>query len=148
MADGLYPTFDVPDIEEESEDNQHYYPSVLFDWETGDFALDGGGNLVESDGVTAWKQWCIKCLYTEREELIAYDEDYGVEFDDALQSNDREAIESDLEETITDALMEHPCTDSVTNYLFSWASDGVTVSMTVVGVDLNELPLKIEVSRG
>lgn len=147
MSEGLYPTFEVPEIPDETEDGQHYFPSVRFDWETGDFVLDGSGNLVESDGITAWRQWCIKCLYTEREQFIAYSADYGVETEDTMQLNDREAIESDLESTFTDALLQHPCTDSVTDFAFSWSSDSVTVALTVIGVDLNELPLKIEVTR-
>lgn len=132
----LYPTFDMPEIVEQSvtEPVPRYGKSWLFDFEKGDFVLDGAGRVVEADGHTAWVQWCVKTVLTERFAHVIYSTDYGTEIEQALKQPSRRAVEAELERVITEALLVDPRTERVTDFAFEWDGDIVKVSFTVVPV--------------
>jgi len=140
MADkNLFPVFDVPEINTPAPaEEQKYKPSVYFDYELGDFRRDGANKLVAADGKEAWKQWCIKTVLTERMERMAYSSDIGIELDDALKQADRQAVESALERTITEALMVNPRTEYVRGFQFTWASDSLYCEFIVKGKEWEE----------
>lgn len=62
----LFPVFDLPEIPDNPEYDERYYPSVYFDFETGDFLRDGAGRMIASAGREAYMQWCLKVASTER----------------------------------------------------------------------------------
>lgn len=130
MSKNLFPTFEMPDINplNNSGNQIKYGRSWYFDFETGDFVKDGGNHIKESDGHTAWIQWCIKTCLTERFAFLAYSDAIGVENEEVKQQPNRKASESVLERTITEALLADPRTDSVQNFSFKWSGDEVYIS--------------------
>lgn len=132
----LYPSFEPPIIVEQEQPQlaPEYPKSYLFDFEKGDFVLDGAGRIVIADGYTAWVQWCIKAVLTERFAYLAYSGNYGVEIDEALKQPTRAAVETEVERTITEALLADPRTYAVRNFLFKWRGNELYVSFTVIPV--------------
>jgi len=131
----LYPKFDMPDLVEAVEDTSIAYPkSYLFDFEKGDFVLDGAGRIVIADGHTAWAQWCVKTVMTERFAYLVYSRNYGAEVEQAIKQPDRALVEMEIERTITEALMVDPRTELVRDFAFRWYADELYVSFTIVPV--------------
>ena len=46
----LFPVFDLPEIPDNPEYDERYFPSVYFDFEMGDFLRDGAGRMIASGG--------------------------------------------------------------------------------------------------
>lgn len=140
----LYPTFEPPTIVEQEQPQlaPEYPKSYLFDFEKGDFALDGAGRIVIADEYTAWVQWCVKTVLTERFAYLAYSWNYGVEVEQAIKQPDRALVEMEIERTITEALMADPRTELVRDFSFKWHADELYVSFTIVPV-IGE-PVRIE----
>lgn len=132
----LYPAFDMPEIVEQQQTQlePEYPESYLFDFEKGDFVTDGAGRVVVADGHTAWKQWCIKAVLTERFAYLIYGWDYGAEIENALKMPSRAAVEMEIERTITEALLVDSRTETVRDFSFKWAGDQLWVSFTVIPV--------------
>ncbi|GAW28970.1 DUF2634 domain-containing protein, partial [Carboxydocella sp. ULO1] len=102
----LFPTFEMPElVEQETESAPNYGKSWLFDFEKGEFVLDGAGRVVETDEHTAWVQWCIKTVLTERFAYLIYSTDYGTEIEQALSQKTRRTLEAELERAITESLL-------------------------------------------
>ncbi len=143
----LYPKFDMPDLVEAVEDTSIAYPkSWLFDFDTGDFVLDGAGNVVEADGLTTWAQWCVKAVLTQRLAFVVYNWDYGVDLENVMKQPTRAVTEAELEKEITEALMTDPRTAEVKNFTFEWSGDELTVSFIIVNAA--GVPAEIRVGVG
>ena len=120
MAKDLYPVFDIPDLDEsEQEETEALKAGPLFDYEIGDFVLDGQNRVVYVDGRDNYMLWCLKALRTQLGACGAY-EGFGIDFDGAQDQATREAVQSAMERTITEALMENEATDSVHDFVFDW----------------------------
>lgn len=131
----LFPTFEMPAIVEQEPSIEPKYPkSYLFDFEKGDFVRDGTGKVLTSDGHTAWVQWCTKTLLTERFSHLAYSFNYGVEIEKAVKEKSRKTIETEIERTITEALLIDPRTESVSDFSFEWNGESLFVSMLAIPV--------------
>ncbi|GAC41251.1 DUF2634 domain-containing protein [Paenibacillus popilliae] len=131
----LFPTFDVPALVNAAADNQVQYPqSWLYDFENKRVVMDGSGRAVMVDGLTAWAQWCIKAASTLRFTHLAYGPDFGTEREGAWRQPTRKATESELERTITEALIVDPRTDTVRDFAFTWSGDELLVSFTAIPV--------------
>lgn len=142
----LFPVFDVPEINPPTQPEQeHYRPSVFFDFETGDFARDGANRMVEASGKEAYEQWCTKIVATERDAFLAYSTNIGVEMEYADAQPDRESAEASVERTIIEALEVNPKTEYVRDFKFSWNGTELTVSFAVKGRDLDEIRLSTAV---
>jgi len=139
----LFPVFDVPEIETEDQTkNPIYKPSVYFDFDTGDFKLDGAYRMTVAGGKEAYIQWCRKVVATERDACLAYSTDIGIEGDAALAQGDRAAVESALEKTITEALMVNSHTEYVRNFEFEWdGGDSLKITFTVKGREWEEVEI-------
>ena len=131
MANELYPVFDIPDIDETDAEKEEeaLKAGPLFDFEIGDFALDGQNSVVFVDGQDLFMLWVVKTLKTQ---LGAYRSYYGfgIDQEEAEDQPDREAVESALERTISEALKRNPQTEEVDNFLFDW--EGSTLYATFV----------------
>ncbi len=132
----LYSTFDMPEIveQQQTEPAPQYGKSWLFDFAKGDFVTDGAGRVIEADGYTAWAQWCVKAVLTERFAYLVYSSDYGTELEQAMRQPSRAAVEAELERVITEALLVDPRTERVTDFSFEWEGDAVRVGFTVIPV--------------
>ena len=141
----LYPAFDMPELveQQQTEPAPKYGKSWLFDFKKGDFVLDGAGRVVEADGHTAWVQWYVKTVLTQRFAHVIYSFDYGTELEEALKQPSRKAVEAELERAITEALLADPRTEMVRDFTFEWEGDIVKVSFTAVPV-IGE-PARLEV---
>jgi hypothetical protein len=141
----LFATFDLPEIPDDQEYDERYRQSVYFDFEKGDFRRDGANRMVASDGREAYMQWCLKVAETERDSCLAYSTDIGTEFEDMEELPDRESRESEIERTITEALLVHPATEYVRDFAFSHAGDETEVTFTVKGFPWEEAVLNITI---
>ena len=132
----LFPVFDMPELVEQArpKPEPEYPESYLFDFEKGDFVVDGAGRVVIADGHTAWKQWCIKTVLTERFAFLAYGWDYGVELEEALKNPSRAIVEMEIEKAITEALVIDDRTELVKDFTFKWSGDQLWVNFTVIPV--------------
>jgi len=141
----LYPVFVVPELveQQQTEPAPKYGKSWLFDFEKGDFVVDGAGRIVIAEGYTAWVQWCVKTVLTQRFAHVIYSFDYGTELEEALKQPSRKAVEAELERAITEALLADPRTEMVRDFTFEWEGDIVKVSFTAVPV-IGE-PARLEV---
>lgn len=141
MADELFPTFDVPEVDEEEEEyDVEYKRSIRWDPELGDFVRDSSNRLVECDGYEAYMTWCYKMVQTQRDSHLAYTEEFsgsdlGVEMEETSHEDDRETVESMIERTMTEALEINPRTEYVGNFVFSWEGDDVHCEFIVKGID-------------
>ena len=135
MAD-LYPTFEVPSIVDESENTGIIYrPSVFFDFETGDFRMDGNGRLQVATEFEAWEQWCMKTVRTQRFAWLAYTDNMGVEMIEAFAEPTRATQQAAMERTIKEALLADPYkrTLDVRDFQWKWITDAVEATFKIVG---------------
>lgn len=126
----LFPTFEMPELveEQQTEPEPEYGTSWLFDFDRGDFVVDGAKRIVQADGHAAWAQWCVMAVLTQRFAYSVYSNDYGAELDEAVQHDDRKAVEADVELAITETLMVDPRTKLVRDFEFRWEGDQLFVS--------------------
>lgn len=142
----LFPVFNVPEIQVQTQPkNRRYKSSVYFDFEKGDFRQDGAYRLVASTGKEAYMQWCIKVVMTERDAFLAYSTDIGVEAERALRQEDRAAVESALEKTISEALMVNTHTEYVRNFEFRYDKDELHLKFTVKGKEWEEETIGVSI---
>lgn len=140
----LFPVFDVPELETQTQDqNRSYKPSVFFDFEAGDFRRDGAYRMTTATGKEAYMQWCRKVVMTERDDFLAYSTDIGIEGEEALAEGDRAAVESALEKTITEALMVNTHTEYVRDFEFTWSGDELRMTFTVKGKEWEETAVSV-----
>jgi phage baseplate assembly protein W len=132
----LYPTFEVPSLVEQQriQPAPKYGKSWFFDFEKGDFLLDGAGRVVQTDGHTAWAHYCVKTVLTERFGYLVYGPGYGCELEQARRQPSRQAVEAELERVITEALLADPRTEMVRDFSFEWQGDEVYITITAVPV--------------
>lgn len=135
---GLYPVFQVPAILEETQKNEGIYKgSAYFDFEQGDFRLDGGGRMVPSSGFDAWKQWCVKTIATQRGAFCHYTSGLGIDGEQAMAQQTDALQQAALEATIKEALLADPYgrTVDVRDFAWSCSADSLHMGCTIVGQD-------------
>lgn len=136
----LYPSFEVPEeMVEETETEEQDVPAPLLtpmiDFETMEIAISPTGAIKMASDHDTYKQWVMKCIMTERYEYFAYSTDFGVETEDIIRSDyPRDVAESEIQRTITEALMVDARTVSVDNFTFEWRGDSVWVSLEVESI--------------
>lgn len=144
----LFPVVDIPDFEEDEDDYEtEYKPSLRWDLEKGDFVRNAENRVKESEGLEAFKVWCVKTVMTERYSCLAYDDDMGTEMDEARQEDDENATELAMERTIEEALSAHPLTESVEGFSFVWEADAVRVSFTVVAIGWESFSVEVVLDK-
>ena len=143
----LYPTFKMPKmaLRQRKPVEKTYQQAPMFDYETGDFVRDGANRIVMADGKEAFMEWCLKQCVTERSSRLAYSDKLGVEIVKATAgASDPAAVQSDIERTITEAIMVNPATEYVRNFEFSWnGGENLAVSFSVKGKEWDEETLQI-----
>jgi hypothetical protein len=94
----------------------------LFDFELGDFVVNAAGQIVMTDGYTAWKQWCIKTLMTQMAAYAIYPRMHGMDISVIFRNRPRPVIESDLTHRIRYALTRTVRTVDVIDFSFDWTA--------------------------
>lgn len=128
-----------------------YRPGVAFDEKTGDFIRDGRNRLLDSTGIESWQEWVKNCVQTERYKHLAYNTDYGVEWDKVFAAESREEAESIMTRQITEAVMADPYgrTAYIDALEYSWtAADSVEVTATIVGIDDITIDITLYITKG
>ena len=145
MADNnLYPVVDIPEYEEENEEyDTEYKPSVAWDLEKGDFVCESPFCMLKSEGLEAYKTWCVKAVATERYSCLGYDDDIGAEMEDAMKEEDDTAVELAIERTIEETLMVNPRTESVEDFEFEWEPSVVHVKFIVYAIHWEKFDLEV-----
>lgn len=142
---GLFPAADLPEFEEEEDSyDSEYRPSFAWDLEKGDFVLTKSHGLSQSEGIEAYKTWCVKTAVTQRGSCLAYDDDIGVDMEEALAEENEDAVELAIERTIEEALMVNPRTESVEDFEFTWGPDFLHVKFLVTAAGYGEFPVETD----
>lgn len=131
MANQLYPVWEIPTLTTTNEDAERVFkPSPLFDFDIGDFVRDGANRVVMVEGRDAYILWVLKTLKTQQGACLSY-MDAGIDSEDAMSETSREAVQSAFERTITDALLRHPCTERVFEFVYEWDADALSITFVV-----------------
>ncbi len=93
MAD-LFPFFEVPKVISSDEITAKQFKGIYFDFEKGDYRLDGAGRIETAAPYDVWVQWCLKTVYTQRWAYLGYSDIVGVELEEAFKQDDRASKES------------------------------------------------------
>lgn len=145
MAQSLYPVFSIPDLDVSSAEQAKVLKAgPLFDFTTGDFVLDGQNRVVYVDGSDSYTLWVLKTLNTQYAACAAYP-DYGIDAEEAMQQPDREAVQSALERTITEALSENPATERVSDFSFTWEGSDLNVRFVIKPYEWDALDINMKV---
>lgn len=135
----------------ESEKPVGYRNGLSFDYEVGDFRLDGRHKILDSDGIESWKSWCINCIRTERYKHLAYGTDFGIEWEAVFAANSHEEAESILVRQITEALLADPYerTEYVETVEIEWTGpDAMTVKVVVHGMYDATIDITAYITKG
>ena len=141
----LFPVFEVPKVIDSGESSAKQRSGIYFDFEKGDFKLDNGGRIETASPYEVWVQWCLKTVYTQRWAYLGYSDQIGVETEEAFNQESREAIESYIEYTISEALLADPYsrTKRVYDFNFNWETDSVEVIFIVSGIWDNDYTMTV-----
>ncbi len=134
MTQQLFPVFAVPPLPAATERAKPVSgTSWQFDFEAGEFVVDGSGHLVEVDGETAWAQWCIKAALTERLTYAIYGPNFGAEIDRVHHSPNAETARAEAERALTEALLADDAgrTAQLSGFVFVQAGDELRVECDV-----------------
>jgi hypothetical protein len=145
----LFPTWPMPQTQTQIATTRPpvaYPPSPAFDFNKGDFVLDGAGRLIVLDGYAAWGQWCVKAALTERATYPLYTPAYGANLAAIGQAPDHLHAESVAQAEISGALLADPRTQSVDQFAFVWNGDQVLVSFVVTPTVGTSLPITVQLS--
>ena len=141
----LYPVFELPTSYGTFEEAQRSYsPAPMFDYDAGDFVRDGAHRVVYGDGREAYREWCMKILHTRQGGALAYASmGLGGEFSPTLQN--RLAYQTQYTREVTEALKQHPNTEAVRDFIFSWIADEMHVKFTVQGQNIAAFDIEMNV---
>lgn len=155
MPDNLFPLgYDEQELAEDDiveEAAIGYQNGPAFDDELGDFLRDGGNRILDSDGIDSWISWCKNCIATERYKHLAYDDDFGIEIEAAMNAESREEAESILTRQITEALMADPNgrVEYVEQLDFTWtAADAVEITAIIHGINDVTIDVTAYITKG
>lgn len=152
--DALFPAAIADDTTPEEnigitdEDFTGYKPGPYFDGD--DFLRDGAHRIVEATGADEWKEWCEKCLLTERGSTIYYPDIFGIRTVEAFGTSDRDLAENILSREIREAMEKDPYQrlKQVDSIEYAWGVDSVEVYLTMTGVDGSTISIKRTLGGG
>ncbi len=126
---------EVPEfLEEDGEYDTQYKRTVRWDMEAGDFVRDGANKVQGCAGEEGFQSWCYKTAMTER-----YAVEIGAEMEEAMDDDEADIVESQVERTITEAIGVNPRTEWVGDFEFIWDADVMHCTFYVKGVGFDEL---------
>lgn len=88
-----------------------------------------GKKVTEKEAIKCWIWNCIK---TERYKYAIYSDQYGVELEQYIgQVPEREYIQTDIQQDITDALMQNQYITAVHDFNITFGDDDINIALTV-----------------
>ena len=143
-TDNLFPEDMENELDVDYDDSETvigYKKSPQFDMERGEFLMNGSGQILSSDEVNAYVQWCEIIIATDRYKHDAYTDDIGIDYEAIFAAYDKEEAETIIESEISEALMCDPYgrTLYVQNLEFEWIGpDELNITVEIMALD-NEL---------
>lgn len=99
-------TFPIPSI---ARNNITKYPKTLaFDFEKGEFKVNGKGDLMFASPEETCEAWCHKAINIERYSKLSYSNNLGIETNPLELYDSTEAKESWLIRTVTETFFADP----------------------------------------
>jgi Protein of unknown function (DUF2634) len=132
----LYTTFTMPRIVSATDallPPVQYLPAPGYDFRTMSWMVDGAGNPIIVDGYTAWEQWCIMTLMTQRYAYRVHRRRHGTELNLVLRMLTRQDTEAMAVHVIRTSLTTDRRTKDVRNFAFDWS---VAPDTTLVTCDI------------
>lgn len=128
----LFPTGSLETTTLTDSTNVDYKGSYAIDFETGEFIKNSDGTIKVLDAFEAYIQWCQLAMMTTRYKYIAYSSKFGKDSID--KSVDKKAMELELIRVTREALMVHPMTSNVDNFIFEWKDSEVYYTYEVITI--------------
>lgn len=126
----LYPTTTaVVNVANESTENFIQKKTYAIDFETMEFIKNPDGTVKLLDEFESYIQWCELAMLTIRNKYMAYSNKFGR--DSASVSLDRSVVALEEKRKTVEALMAHPLTTKVDNFVFTWEDDELYFVYTV-----------------
>lgn len=125
-------TFDLPSLNETEEKPK--LKTLAYDYENQEFIINSKGNIVVGDDIEAFKLWCKKAISIIRYSKLAYSNNLGFEKDPIDLYESKEAKESWVKRTITEAIMSDPeqRAEKVDDFIFAYPDpDTMDVTFTI-----------------
>ena len=137
-------------LEDTEEEVIGYKISPYFDTKSGDFLLNGSGQIITADEITAYTNWCENVMASERYKHDGYSDDIGIDYDEIFSASSREEAELIIESEISEALAADPFgrTQYVQKVSCEWIGpDTVLVNVEVVALDNEIVTVNTEIAR-
>lgn len=78
-------------------------------------------------------------MFCDFRKAFGLDPEYNKQLEESMQEAEKkDSRESEIERTITDALLVHPATEYVRNFIFDYSSGDAVVSFIVKGAQWEE----------
>lgn len=125
-------TFDLPSLHDTEEKPK--LKTLHYDYENQEFVINSKGNIAVEDDEEAFKLWCKKAISIIRYSKMAYSNNLGFEKDPIDLYDSKEAKESWVKRTITEAIMSDPMqrAEKVDNFVYRYPEpDTMDVSFMI-----------------
>lgn len=118
-------------VEDEQAEIKKFKGSYAFDFISGEFKKGPDGKVMIVSPMEAYLQWCEKVLLTKRFMHSSYTDVYGQEYYTLVGSSlSKPAVELEVKRMTIEALMVHPYTEKVDDFIFSWNSPKSEITFT------------------
>lgn len=107
--------------------------TYAINFETNEFIKNPDGTIKILDTFEAYIQWCQLAMMTARYKYMAYSSKFGRDI--IGQTVDQKVIELEIKRVTQEALMVHPMTSSVENFIFTWGNGEVYYTYEVTATN-------------
>lgn len=154
-GDNLFPAEFEEELDEDYDESEMdevvgYKIAPYFDMKSGDFLINGSGQVITAEPVEAYTQWCEAVLATDRYNHECYTDDIGIDYEEIFAAVDREEAKTIIESEISEALACDPYgrTKYVQNVECEWVGpDEINVTVEVVALDNEFVTINTTISR-
>lgn len=119
----LFPTGSLENVTLKENKTVEFKGSYAIDFKTMEFIKNLDGTIKVLDVFESYIQWCQLAMMTARYKYKAYSSKFGRDI--IGKTIDTKAMELELKRITTEALMVHPMTSSVDNFVFTWGNGEV-----------------------
>lgn len=103
--------------------------TYALDLSTMKFIKNPDGTVKLLDEFESYIQWCEFAMLTARNKYMAYSSKFGRDL--TIVNSDKDLIELEEKRLTREALMAHPLTTKVDNFIFTWENDDLYFSYNV-----------------
>ncbi|MGH2351095.1 MAG: DUF2634 domain-containing protein [Chloroflexota bacterium] len=135
VSTALFPTWPMPQTvaqRQQAQPSVAYPRSYAFDFEAGDFLVDGAGRVPTLDGHRTWAQWVLKTVLTQRFAHLVYSARYGLDLARVLGQPQPAVATAEFQREVTEALLTDRRTRAVSNVTVTRRGDEATATFTAM----------------